>query len=45
VWNSSELYSTGVLSVEAVPEPATIALLAFGLVLLGGFSARRRLRA
>jgi hypothetical protein len=40
-WNSAELYSTGVLSVQAVPEPGTYLLMAAGLLLLLG---RGRLR-
>jgi hypothetical protein len=40
-WDSSQLYSAGVLSVQAVPEPGTYALMAAGLLLLLG---RGRLR-
>jgi hypothetical protein len=40
-WSSAELYSTGVLSVQAVPEPGTYALMVAGLLLLLG---RGRLR-
>jgi PEP-CTERM motif len=41
LWDSSNLYSTGVLSVKVVPEPGTYVLMAVGLLLL----VARRLRA
>jgi hypothetical protein len=41
-WDSSRLYTTGELSVQAVPEPGTYALLLAGLLFLGGVAARRR---
>jgi hypothetical protein len=41
-WDSSNLYTTGVLSVQAVPEPATLSLLIGGLLLLVGARARFR---
>jgi autotransporter-associated beta strand protein len=40
-WDSSALYTTGVLSVTAVPEPSTYAAL-FGLVAIGLAAVRRR---
>jgi hypothetical protein len=39
-WDSSNLYTTGALSVQAVPEPATVSLLLGGLLLLAGARAR-----
>ncbi len=41
-WNTSALYTTGEISVAAVPEPETWALMLAGLGLLG-FAARRRI--
>ncbi len=42
-WNTSALYSTGALSVSAVPEPGSFALL-FGVAALGFTATRRRRR-
>ena len=41
VWNTSGLYTTGEISVAAVPEPSAYAMFLAGLGLLG-FMARRR---
>ena len=41
-WDSSLLYSEGVLSVRAVPEPSTAALLLAGLFGLAGVARRTR---
>ena len=41
VWNTSALYTAGVISVAAVPEPGTWMMLLAGLGLLG-FAARRK---
>jgi hypothetical protein len=40
-WDTSALYTSGALSVQAIPEPQTYALLIAGLGLLG-YAARRR---
>lgn len=45
LWNSSDLYSTGVLSVQAVPEPGAYALMAAGLLLVLGRGRLRRRQA
>ncbi|MDP2809924.1 MAG: PEP-CTERM sorting domain-containing protein [Rhodocyclaceae bacterium] len=41
-WNTSQLYTTGDISVTAVPEPGSYAMLLAGLGLIGAIARRRR---
>jgi hypothetical protein len=41
-WNTSALYTTGDISVAAVPEPETYAMFLAGLGLMGAIARRRR---
>lgn len=41
VWNTSGLYTSGLLAVQAVPEPGSWALMLGGAALLGGWMRRR----
>jgi hypothetical protein len=41
-WDSSELYTAGVLKVSAVPEPGTWALWMAGVACMGALARRRR---
>jgi len=41
-WNTSNLYSTGVISISGVPEPSALALLCGGCLGLLGYRWRRR---
>ena len=42
VWDTSELYTAGVLKVSAVPEPGTVAMWLAGLGVMGSLVRRRR---
>jgi hypothetical protein len=41
-WDTSELYTAGVLEVSAVPEPGTWAMWLAGVACMGGLTRRRR---
>jgi hypothetical protein len=46
VWNTTDFISSGILSVEAIPEPSTVALLCgFTALGLGATRRRRRIRS
>jgi hypothetical protein len=45
MWDTSAIYSSGVLSVTAVPEPESWALMVAGMAAMGSWMQRRRSRA